>query len=160
MICVRCGQHNQTGARYCQYCSMLLPRLDPDSEITVPKETGLYDRIGELVRRLRAEEISPQEFTDSIIVIFDNLAAKSMEIQDIVYSSNYYRDFPQEVETGFAGIQSIEEGLAGMAQFVIDGDQSRLLNGLELIWEGTEKINEAKRLNRGAGGQLDWNVWG
>lgn len=160
MICVRCGQHNQPGMKYCEHCNMLLPRLDPESEITVPKESGLYSRLVEMTRRVREQEITPLEFSEQIASTFASLGEKSHEIQEIVYSTNYYHDSPEEVEAGFTGIQMFEEGLAVMARFIDTGDQGLLVKGLELAWKGNELINEAKRLNRGTSGQLTWNVWG
>jgi len=43
--------------------------------------------------------------------------------------------------------------------YLEDGDPGHLDSGLEMLWEGNEKINEAMRLNRDSREDLDLNFF-
>jgi len=76
------------------------------------------------------------------------LARKEQEIRDIEIPSEAYEDFRAELELGFQGIEMYNRGIATMRLYLADKNPAHVHEGLELILDGNEAINEAMRLNR------------
>ena len=108
---------------------------------------------------MRNGEITAEEFSETLTNIAIELANKTDEIVEEVESSGYYSDASEEVEAGFKGIDLYEQGLAKMILFLGEGNSDYLDEGLELITQGNDFINEAMRLNRDARRSLDWDIW-
>jgi hypothetical protein len=76
------------------------------------------------------------------------LSQKEQEIRNIEIPPEAIEDFRQELEIGFSGIDLYNQGIATMKLYVEDRDGTHIEEGLELIREGNELINEAMRINR------------
>lgn len=76
------------------------------------------------------------------------LAQKEQEIRDIEIPPEAFEDFRQELEIGFSGIELYNNGINTMRGYLNDDDTTHIEEGLELIREGNEMINEAMRINR------------
>ena len=59
-----------------------------------------------------------------------------------------------ECEMGMSGIASFEDGVNQFWAYLEDGDTSHLDTGLQMAWEGTQRIMEAMRINRESRAEL------
>lgn len=92
--------------------------------------------------------MSLDDFTVFIQNISRTLAAKAQEIRDIDIPAEASDDFTEELEVGFAGIELYERGVEEMALFLQDQNPGHIAQGLSVVAEGNERINDAMRINR------------
>jgi len=103
-------------------------------------------------------EITLDEFSAFLSSVSNLLAVKAEEITELVESSNYASQAPQEVEAGFKGMDLYEAGLTNMILFISTGDPAVLDEGLKMIAQGNEFINQAMELNQKASRNLQWDI--
>lgn len=149
MICTKCGQLNPAGANYCHGCSSVLPKVVLDAEaVTHEKVTERYQQLKEAGEKVLGGTWSVEEYATFLDDISNLLAQKEQEIRDIEIPADALEDFRQEIEIGFSGLELYTNGISTMRQFLTDGDEAHIQQGLELIRDGNEMINEAMRINR------------
>lgn len=119
---------------------------------------GRYNQFKRAVDNVRSEAWSPEEFNEFLVNIYEDLSAKAQEMREIIATENYGEFAKDEVECGLAGLDLFESGMQELSVFLEDGEFVHLDEGLALIWEGNEKINEAMRLNREGRDNLDLQV--
>lgn len=138
---------------------MMLPKIAGELYDDFERRTGMATKLQELVDGVKNGNISIDEFVGNITDILADLSEKAKDIMEIVDETNYAAESPDEVETGFEGIDAYEQGLS---LFLLYGDQQDpviLDQGMELVTEGNNKINQAIRLNREKRTNLEWDVW-
>ena len=150
MICLRCGTQNPAGRNYCANCNAVLPRMDETYVVSVPTISGRLERIREQAQNAVNGIISPQDFAVFIAQTSAELALKAHEIRESAESDNYWESAPEEMDAGLAGIQNFEAGLMELMAYTGDLDPHHIENGLELLQQGNQMINEAMRVNREA----------
>ncbi len=96
-----------------------------------------------------------EEFGEFLNNIYEDLGAKAQEMREIILEEKYEEINGEEVTMGGSGIDLYDSGMQEMSYFLEDGEEHHLDEGLALIWEGNEKINEAMRLNREGRDNLD-----
>ena len=153
MICMKCGEQNPEGINYCQRCNTMLPRVTPQSANTAQQQPP--QKVNERYLQLKeaGENVASGAWTvDQYAFFLDHisrvLAQKEQEIRDIEIPPEAFEDFRQELEIGFAGIELYSNGIALMREFLGDGNVGHIQEGLDLIRDGNEMINEAMRINR------------
>lgn len=159
MLCVKCGQNNSPGMHHCQSCHALLPKIDFASEVTMQKIFDRVDKIKDACEKVSSGGMSVGDFFQFIQTTFANLTQKAQEISEIVNGDSYASISPEEVELGFAGMELYEQGLLELMAYAEDQDSAHLQNGLEILTQGNDSINEAMRINRENRSQLEWDVW-
>lgn len=148
MICLKCGYENPVGSNYCDQCSCPLPRMEIFQVLEPTIVSGRLRKIQGYVESIQKGEISLEDFADFIKTTYETLVQKSIEIQEFVDSTCYRDISPEEVEIGYEGMGSYEEGLREMYSYIEDLDLNHLVHGIELITHGNNCINEAMRINR------------
>lgn len=116
---------------------------------------GRYRQFKEAVDKTRSGEWSAEEFQAFLMNTFELLTAKANECRTIIEEEEYEDDSPDEVREGLAGLDLYDAGMHEMYAYLEDGELEHLDEGLRLIYDGNEKINEAMRLNRETREDLD-----
>ncbi|MBM3461350.1 MAG: zinc ribbon domain-containing protein [Armatimonadetes bacterium] len=152
MICVKCGQQNPGGYNYCQRCNAMLPKVAHAAE---PSEVAAQQKVNERYMQLKeagdkvvSGEWTVEAYSSFLDGIARILAQKEQDIRDIEIPEEALEDFREELEVGFQGIEMYNQGIANMRLFLDDREPSHIQEGLELVREGNEMINEAMRINR------------
>lgn len=107
------------------------------------------------MERARTGEWSAEELEAFLMHLYDLLVEKGQDCRAFIQESGYRDEAPDEVDSGLNGIDLYEAGIQEMWQYLQDGDESHLSEGLRLLWEGNEKINHAMFLNRESREDLD-----
>ncbi len=160
IVCLSCGTANG-GTGYCSQCNAPLPKIDPNSNMSgTGHQTGRFEQIRDACDKVRTQAWTLEEFEQFISNLFNFLEGHKNAIIGYVKETGYFEYGSQEVEMGFTGVQRYEEGLELIYTYIEDGvPESVLDQGLQMIWEGNEMINEAMRENRAARRKLE-EEWG
>jgi len=160
MLCPKCQAANPRGSKFCQNCQSILLAIPGDfleDPQTVPL-TGRLESVKDVCEMVKKGEITLDEFSAFLSSVSNLLAVKAEEITELVESSNYASQAPQEVEAGFKGMDLYEAGLTNMILFISTGDPAVLDEGLKMIAQGNEFINQAMELNQKASRNLQWDI--
>ncbi len=125
----------------------------------IDRVTGRYEQFRQAAERARAGEWNAEEFEAFLLHLYDILTAKAVDCRAFIEESRYREEAPDEVDRGLRGLDLYEVGMHEMWLYLEDGDPGHLDSGLEMLWEGNEKINEAMRLNRDSREDLDLNFF-
>lgn len=150
LICVRCGAENSDTSKFCNNCQAALPQIpaasrghrDPD------KVMDRFYQVEEAVKATKSGEWTVDEYADFLDNISEVLAQKEDEIRAIELPDDLYEEFSDELESGFEGMALFNEGINHLMSYVEDQDTSHLDYGMDLCLQGSEKLNDAMRLNR------------
>ncbi len=116
---------------------------------------GRYNQFKRAVDNVRNGSWTVEEFGEFLNNIYEDLGAKAQEMREIIVEEKYEEINGEEVSMGGSGIDLYDAGMQEMSYFLEDGEEHHLDEGLAMIWEGNEKINEAMRLNREGRDNLD-----
>lgn len=152
MLCVKCGFQNSGGAKYCSKCNAQLPRVlhGPQEEVE-PDTPRVQDRLQQIeaaAARAASGEWNPEEFGRFLEETAVILAEKEQAIRDIPIPDEAVEDFREELEVGYMGIDLYNQGVQRMFDFVAETNPLILEEGLELVRQGNEFVNQAMRINR------------
>ncbi|MGI5844223.1 MAG: zinc ribbon domain-containing protein [Candidatus Xenobium sp.] len=152
MLCVKCGFQNSGGAKYCSKCNAQLPRVlhGPQEEVE-PDTPRVQDRLQQIeaaAARAASGEWNPEEFGRFLEETAGILAEKEQAIRDIPIPDEAVEDFREELEVGYMGIDLYTQGVQRMFDFVAETNPLILEEGLELVRQGNEFVNQAMRINR------------
>jgi len=149
LICVKCGHSNPPNQNFCEKCNASLPKIVEQSKIEVPLRVNeRFNQLKEAGDKVLSGEWTVEQFAEFLEHIYQILVQKEQEIREIEIPQETFDDFRDELETGFAGIELYNQGLAEMNAYVQDLNSEHIEYGLQLVNEGNEKINEAMRINR------------
>ncbi len=148
MICVRCGHQNPPGAKFCESCNAVLPKMAQEEITAPPKVNERYNQLKNAAEKVKSAEWTVEEYGSFLENISAILSQKEQEIREIEIPEEAIEDFREELEVCFAGIDLYNQGIAEMKLFLEDLNPEHLDYGLELVHQGNEKINEAMRINR------------
>lgn len=149
IICVKCGHQNPDGQTNCEQCKAQLPRMVQGQQ----EEAGpsyISDRVKELEdasTKVQSGEWTIEQFTQYIDGILQVMNEREQTIRAIEIPPQTIEQFRAELEAGFTGISLYHEGLQRMASFAETQDPAALTEGLELVKQGNDYLNEALRLN-------------
>lgn len=152
MLCVKCGFQNSDGANYCSKCNAQLPRVlqGPQEEVE-PETPRIHDRLQQIeaaAARAASGEWNPEEFGRFLEETAAILAEKERAIREIPIPDEAAEDFREELEVGYTGIDLYNQGVQRMFDFVADANPLFLEEGLDLVRQGNEFVNQAMRINR------------
>lgn len=152
MLCVKCGFQNADGSNYCTSCLAQLPRLVqaaiPRSEDEAPRINERLQQFEDAVAKVQSGDWETEQFAAFLDEMAEILAEKERDIRSIPIPEEAEDDFREELEIGFSGIEMYGLGVNRMFSFLQDLDGGHLEEGLELVRQGNERINEAMRVNR------------
>ncbi|MCE1246618.1 MAG: hypothetical protein LWY06_08240 [Firmicutes bacterium] len=149
-VCTRCGAQNSDMQKYCSNCQAVLPNIPSGTQMSIESETVMerYNQLKEAAEMVLCGEWTIEEYGDFLESVSRVLAQKEQEIRDIDIPEEAYDDFTDELQTGFEGIALYNEGIAHMLLYLEDQDPENIDHGLELVYQGNEKVNEAMKINR------------
>ena len=150
IICVRCGQQNGDGLNRCEQCGSQLPRISGGAS-REPEPEYVNERVRELqeaAHKAMAGEWSPEQLGDYLEEILRAIAEREEHIRSIEIPPEALEDFRQELENGFRGIHLFYEGVSTMVQYSENPDPGFLEEGLEMVRQGNDFLNEAMRINK------------
>jgi len=151
LICIKCGGSNPDSVNYCESCGAALPKM-PQSHVAPPQQVNeRFNQLRDAGEKVINGEWTTEEFISFLNGISSVLAQKEHEIKEILESEipqEAYSDFEDELNVGFSGIDSYNQGIAEMLYYGEDQDPAHIDAGLNMIKDGNELINEAMRINR------------
>lgn len=152
MLCVQCGFQNSDRDKCCAKCGAKLPQVMKGPTASCNPELGkVNERLQQFelaVQRVTDGEWNAQEFGLFLTEMSEILAEKENGIREIAIPEEAADEFREELAVGFAGIDSYNCGLSRMFEYLQNPDPKVLYDGLSLVREGNERINEAMRINR------------
>ena len=150
VICVKCGHQNQDGVNQCESCGAAVPLMAQQGQ-REPEPEMVNERLLELenaAKKAVSGEWTSEQLGAFLGDIQQKLAEREQAIREIEIPPEAVEDFREELEVGFTGIQLYNEGVKRMILFVEDPDVSHIEEGLDLVRQGNDHINEAMRINR------------
>ena len=126
-----------------------------EREPLIDRVTGRYEQFRQAAERIRTGQWSAEEFEAFLCHLYEVLTQKAQDCRAFIEETGYREESPDEVDGGLRGIDLYELGMQEMWNFLQDGEFGHLDEGLRLVWEGNEKINEAMRVNRESREDLD-----
>jgi len=148
LICIKCGHKNPAGVNYCDSCGAILPKMTQAEMAPPAKVNERYMLLKDAGEKVRSGEWSVEEFISFLKNISAILSQKEQEIREIEIPSEAIAEFEEELNMGFSGIELYNQGISEMMLYAEDLNPEHLENGVEMIREGNERINEAMRINR------------
>lgn len=112
--------------------------------------TYISDRVKELedaATKVQSGEWSVDKFSEYVDGILQVMNEREQSIRSIEIPPQTIDQFRAELEAGFTGITLYHEGLARMAGYAETQDPANLTEGLDLVKQGNDYLNEALRLN-------------
>ena len=159
IICMQCGAQNGKGAKVCASCGAILPRMDTSSMVTVDKIAGRFTQFRDAVERVKEGHWSSEEFLEFLQNIYALLSEKRAGTEQLIQETGYEEYADDEVSQGRDGMDQYELGMQELSLFLEDGETDHLDQGLDLIWQGNERLNDAMRINRAERKKLE-DEWG
>jgi ribosomal protein L40E len=166
LICLSCGAENDPNNENCVNCDVHLPTPEQREAAamagiakSVPQGgfMGRYQQFVNACDKVRNGQWGPLELAQWLQEMHSILSQRASDFVAVVQSCNYQVVQPHEVESCFAGMEDYENGMQEIWKFIDSGDPASLDAGLETIWEGNRKINQAIQLNRDFRRGLDTN---
>ena len=155
MICVKCGHNNTQNEKYCSNCKAQLPNYFNNENPELPKVNERYLQFKNAGEKVKVGEWTVDQYAEFLEEMSSILSQKEQEIREIEIPEEDFEDFREELEAGFAGIELYTSGIEEMKLFVDDMNAEHIDQGLEKIFSGNEKINEAMRINRQSHKELE-----
>lgn len=162
--CPYCAHIVPAGEVQCGHCEAVVVSNDPldkpapkthDSDIT-----DRYDEFAHQVEGLRTGRVAFADFSSWFSSVQGTLMAKRDGYVALIRDGGYYEVNSDEVDMGLTGIFDFETAMEMIEEFITGAaEQSQLDEALRLMWEATEKVNEAMRMNRDFRNGLD-DDWG
>jgi hypothetical protein len=149
---------NETKAENCTTCGLYLPGIERTEGGLAHPVYVLYTRLRTMGQSALKGEISKEEYKKFLDEMSIKMARREQSIRELEIPPEALDDFRQELEVGFEGIDLYNRALVNFRQFSVTGEASYMTAGLEFAWQGNEKINEARlinRRNRAATGDLE-----
>ena len=148
MICIKCGQNNPHGAKFCESCNAQLPKVSHEESSSIPKVNERYMQLKNAGEKVKVGEWTVDEYSSFLDNMMNVLMQKEQEIREIEIPDEASEEFREELEAGFSGIDLYNQGIAEMRLFIDDLNSEHIDRGLQLVSDGNERINDAMRINR------------
>lgn len=148
MLCLMCGQDNPEGAGFCSNCKAVIPKTNIVSSAPPPIVNRRYMLIKTACDKVRSGEWDLNKFGEFVYEVKQSLLEKVEEIKDIGIPEEAMDEFVEELETGYTGVELYLRGVELLILFLSEQKAEHLDQGIVLIAEGNDKINEAMRINR------------
>ena len=146
--CKDCGFDNPPTEEFCQACNTPLQL----GQLSLPSvEDGIgsrYRQIRGKVEELQRGKLGAAEFAKWLEDLSIVLAQRARAIVQNIEAGQYWKENPDEVEIGLSGVRSFEQGLEELWRYAQDYDPAHLELGLQMVWEGNQRIVEAMHINR------------
>lgn len=150
LVCIRCGTENQDGTKFCSNCQAALPQIPAASQMPRDPEKIMdrYHQVEDAVNSVKSGEWTMEEYAEYLENMVDMLAQKEEDIRSMDLPDDLYDEFAEELEVGFEGMAMFIEGVNHLLSYVDDQNGDHLDYGLELCYQGGEKVNEAISMNK------------
>lgn len=151
--CPYCSHTVPAGELRCPTCHNTVASNDPlDKPAPRSHDSEIVERFEDFQTRVEAllqGNMTVEEFAIWFHDIQTRLHSKRDAFVALIKDASYYEFHPEEVEMGLSGIFDFEMGMETMADILTgDAEFTQFQPALEKMWEGTQKVNEAMRMNR------------
>ncbi|MCE1246616.1 MAG: hypothetical protein LWY06_08230 [Firmicutes bacterium] len=143
MLCVECGNFDQSHSTICGNCGALFP-----DRATPPP--GLNKNLRDLeiaCSMVRNREISSGDFR-GILSKMQNMFRKNLDdVEKMDIPADIREEMKEEFSTGTVGIKFYLEAINEMFAFLEDRQEVHLERGLVMARDANSRINQALRIN-------------
>ena len=144
-----CGHDNPENATVCANCKTPIPRMSHMVSSSPPAQ--VHDRslqIKDASDKVLAGQWTIDEYAKYLHDLREVLSQKEREIREVEIPEESMEEFAEELTVGYHGIDLYNEGISYLMKYTEDGNPINVTHGMQLIYEGNEKINDAMRINR------------
>ena len=166
ITCLTCGTTNPPSAMLCTQCKSSLKRMSPGGGplAAVPggRVVERYEMFKDVCQKVKMGAMGPDEFLAWLAPTYEVMNQRANAYVSYMEETGYYEYQNEEVELSFEGLEDYDTGVQELFSYCSDGDISHIDAGLQFMWDGNEKVNEAMRLNRQfrKGLEEDWGEAG
>jgi hypothetical protein len=132
VMCLMCGAANSFGDAVCRKCAAVLPRLiRVRGEARPEPQRAKYLELRRQTELLIAGERTWERFAQWFEGFSTDIAERIQIVVESVNQSHgrgwsYYEEFPEEVETVFAGVEDYDQALARIDHAIESKDTAAL----------------------------------
>ena len=149
MLCLMCGHDNPENATVCANCKTPIPRMSHMVSSSPPaKVNDRYLQIKDASDKVLAGQWTIDEYAKYLHDLREEIKQKEREIKEVEIPEESMEEFAEELTVGYHGIDLYNEGISYLMKYTEDGNPINVTHGMQLIYEGNEKINDAMRINR------------
>lgn len=149
MICVRCGQQNPDGVKFCQSCNAILPKISESVATPLsPRISNHYNQLQDACQQVRAGQWSMDQFQNVLDQIYAIISERAQEIESLEIPEAIRPRLQEQLDMGFSGIYDFLEGIQELRLYLEDSNEEHLDIGLELAERGNESLNSALDMAR------------
>ena len=149
MLCLMCGHDNPENATVCANCKTPIPRMSHMVSSAPPaKVNDRYLQIKDASDKVLAGQWTIDEYAKYLHDLREVLSQKEREIKEVEIPEESMEEFAEELTVGYHGIDLYNEGISYLMKYTEDGNPINVTHGMQLIYEGNERINDAMRINR------------
>ena len=152
--CQDCGFINPQSEEFCVACNAKIGSVRIGMKVDQEAGSGQYKQLKDKVDALVEGSLSRDQFTSWLEEISSRFTHKHQSLIDVFDGMNYFNDNPSECDMGMSGIEYFESGVNEFWAYLEDNDSTHLEGGLQMAWEGTQRIMEAMRINRESRAEL------
>lgn len=149
MVCVKCGHQTRDVLNKCPACKAPFGAALPGS-LQAEEIEYCAERVSEFQQaadRILSEEWSVDQFLDYLEGQAECFFEYEEAIRGIQIPHEAIEDFRDELQRGFKGLALYQEGINTMKLFVDTQDTVYLEDGIELVRQGNDLLNDAIRIN-------------
>jgi len=149
ITCIRCGQQNPDGSKYCQSCKAALPKISESVSAAAPERINVhYNQLKEVGDKILSGAITDEEFAGTIDRIYEVIQARLNDLENLQIAPEVIPKVEEELQLGLAGIQYFLQGIEEMKLFLQDRNQEHITLGMESVFQGNENLNNALEMAR------------
>lgn len=149
MLCLMCGHENPEQATICINCKTPIPKMNSMISSAPPtKVNERYLQIKAASDQVLAGTWTIDEYSAFLHDLKAVLSQKEQEIREVEIPEEALEEFSEELTVGYRGIDLYNEGISYLMKYLEDTNPVNITHGMNLIFEGNERINEAMRINR------------
>ena len=144
-----CGHDNPENATVCANCKTPIPRMSHMVSSSPPaKVNDRYLQIKDASDKVLAGQWTIDEYAKYLHDLREVLSQKEREIKEVEIPEESMEEFAEELTVGYHGIDLYNEGISDLMKYTQDGNPVNVSHGMQLIYEGNERINDAMRINK------------
>jgi hypothetical protein len=174
MLCTRCSATNAPGNRQCCACGAALPRVVSDeasstfsvgeggAAATGEHEVVITEHLKRIIDETNAVaegRISHSEYAATLawmegrlqtaekaLAQLPRLSKESLPEEEREHADAQLALLEDTFDMAYAAIATTRQGLAHLGAYLGDQDQQHLLDGLPLVWEGSQQMTHLQRV--------------
>jgi translation initiation factor 2B subunit (eIF-2B alpha/beta/delta family) len=149
ITCIRCGHQNKEGAKFCQSCNAVLPRISSSVASPPPERINIhYNQLKEAGEKVQNGSISFEEFLNILNRIYKVISDRLADIESMEISDEIRPSLEEQLQIGISGIHFFLQGIDEMRLYTTDTNSEHISAGMALVFQGNENLNQALEMAR------------